>query len=298
MSVLPRFLVPLAIFLSLLPSVMAQGSNCQSHEFWYDKTACCVPKHVPQSPSRPPPGKSCPTSDTETWYWSDNKSCCLPNAPPPPSKPTPTCQNGHSWNVNEGCCSAPPPSGPQSCSNDQFWYQPKNTCLPKGGPPNRPQPPVGRQCPQVGWYWDVGSKCCLPYHRNQPPPQCPSGWEWNSSSHHNHCQLIPTPPSPQPLKPSYYRHMQRRQKLRVDTLCPNEMTACPIYGIHGPSDYECIDPMHELQSCGGCSSTGTGQDCTAIRGAWNVGCEAGHCAVYNCMRGYKLARNGSACIPL
>jgi hypothetical protein len=56
------------------------------------------------------------------------------------------------------------------------------------------------------------------------------------------------------------------------------MTACPTVGTHGAfSDYECIDTIHELQSCGGCSSTGAGQDCTAIRGAWNVGCKAGKC---------------------
>jgi hypothetical protein len=56
------------------------------------------------------------------------------------------------------------------------------------------------------------------------------------------------------------------------------MTACPVVGPYGVlSDYECIDTDQELQSCGGCSSTGAGQDCTAIRGAWNVGCEYGHC---------------------
>jgi len=57
------------------------------------------------------------------------------------------------------------------------------------------------------------------------------------------------------------------------------MTACPVVGTHGIfSDYECIDTEHDLQSCGGCPSTGSGRDCTAIRGAWNVGCERGHCA--------------------
>ncbi|KAI9454014.1 hypothetical protein F5148DRAFT_1151840 [Russula earlei] len=40
MSVLPRFLVPLAIFLSLLPSVMAQGSNCPGKA-----ALLLIPKH-------------------------------------------------------------------------------------------------------------------------------------------------------------------------------------------------------------------------------------------------------------
>jgi hypothetical protein len=43
-------------------------------------------------------------------------------------------------------------------------------------------------------------------------------------------------------------------------------------------DYECLDTATELESCGGCVSLGSGQDCTAILGAWNVGCEQGHCA--------------------
>jgi hypothetical protein len=56
------------------------------------------------------------------------------------------------------------------------------------------------------------------------------------------------------------------------------MTACPVVGTYGAfSDYECIDTKYDLQSCGGCSSTGAGQDCTAIRGAWNVGCDASKC---------------------
>jgi hypothetical protein len=62
-------------------------------------------------------------------------------------------------------------------------------------------------------------------------------------------------------------------------LCPSNLIACPVAGPPGFfSDYECIDTRHDLQSCGGCSSMGMGQDCTAIRGAWNVGCESGHCA--------------------
>jgi hypothetical protein len=62
-------------------------------------------------------------------------------------------------------------------------------------------------------------------------------------------------------------------------LCPMSLSACPISSISLiASDYECLDITNELESCGGCASTGEGQDCTAIKGAWNVGCERGTCA--------------------
>ena len=57
------------------------------------------------------------------------------------------------------------------------------------------------------------------------------------------------------------------------------LNACPIIGASGlTDDLECLDITHELESCGGCASIGQGQDCTSIKGAWNVGCEQGSCA--------------------
>ncbi|KAH9985388.1 hypothetical protein BJV74DRAFT_722949, partial [Russula compacta] len=153
-------------------------------------------------------------------------------------------------------------------------------------------------CPVNDWYWEDSLKCCVPYHANPPSPQCPPECEWINGN--NKCQPISSPPSPQPPQPSYRypsKNQKRAQNLRVNNLCPNAMVACPIADTYGVfTDYECIDPKHDLQSCGGCSSTGAGHDCTAIRGAWNVGCEAGHCAVYSCMTGYKLSSDGAVCI--
>jgi hypothetical protein len=74
------------------------------------------------------------------------------------------------------------------------------------------------------------------------------------------------------------------------------LSACPITSTSGPTtDFECLDVTNELESCGGCASIGRGQDCTAIEGAWNVGCEQGSCAVYSCAAGFKLAHNGTSC---
>lgn len=198
-----------------------------------------------------------------------------------------------------------------------FRYAPKSCCLPQGGPPNPSNPPTGSECPPYGWYWGNDQKCCVPRQPNPPFPQCSYGWEWSSAS--DRCQPKSTPPSPNNPQPSnHYSGHKRAQKHRANSLCPNGMTACPTVGTYGAfSDYECIDTKHELQSCGGCFSTGAGQDCSAIRGAWNVGCEAGKCAgafydyslcpwadqvehlaVYNCMAGYRLSANGAACILL
>ncbi|BGP45331.1 hypothetical protein JCM10450v2_001149 [Rhodotorula kratochvilovae] len=63
-------------------------------------------------------------------------------------------------------------------------------------------------------------------------------------------------------------------------LCPVGETACPIY--------ECLDTRVELESCGGCSSKGAGEDCTSIKGAQGVTCESGACHVYTCQPGWAL----------
>jgi hypothetical protein len=81
-------------------------------------------------------------------------------------------------------------------------------------------------------------------------------------------------------------------------------------------DYECVDIDNDLNSCGGCTSTGAGKDCTAIPGAFNVACTAGACEgklyslspystsayysllVYTCTQGYQLSADQKSCIKL
>lgn len=57
-----------------------------------------------------------------------------------------------------------------------------------------------------------------------------------------------------------------------------------------------LDPLYELEQCGGCRALGSGQDCTALSGARSVGCEAGACKVYSCAPGFTIATNGTACV--
>ncbi|GAA5967279.1 hypothetical protein JCM11641_000500 [Rhodosporidiobolus odoratus] len=101
------------------------------------------------------------------------------------------------------------------------------------------------------------------------------------------------------------------------TLCPAKETACPIAGsstytgavaqhftsgqdfsgiMAGSGGYECIDTEQALDSCGGCASTGEGRDCTRIRGAQGVGCDAGTCVVFSCASGWKVSLDGSKCV--
>jgi hypothetical protein len=65
--------------------------------------------------------------------------------------------------------------------------------------------------------------------------------------------------------------------------CPDVLHACSINTVVGGEwAYECIDFATELESCGGCASTGDGQDCTKIPHAISVGCDFGTCVGESC----------------
>lgn len=151
----------------------------------------------------------------------------------------------------------------------------------------------GKSCPTSDgdWYWSNNKSCCLPKTKpSAPTPTCSSGWSWD---HSNSCcsgggSSTTTSSNPGPSQKSHNK--KRGHASRGSTLCPTGLDACPIKGALGlSSDYECIDTTQELESCGGCASTGAGQDCTAIEGAWNVACNAGACAGAFIPSSYTLA---------
>ncbi|KAK4058483.1 hypothetical protein OIO90_000645 [Microbotryomycetes sp. JL221] len=109
------------------------------------------------------------------------------------------------------------------------------------------------------------------------------------------------------------RARAKRSKItKPQSLCPEHETACPIVGAAsfnsalndmtpGALDalsggYECLDTTQSLESCGGCASTGEGQDCTKIRGAVGVGCDAGSCVVFSCQAGWRPNLSGTKCV--
>ena len=174
----------------------------------------------------------------------------------------------------------------------------KSCCLPHGGSPNPPSPPKGTGCPS-NWEWNTGKNCCVPHHPDQPPPQCSSGWGWDNGSKCCFPHTTTTKTSTPSGKPNggygnsgygnsgygnsgYGSHnsghwKRAHGKARSVSLCPNGMEACPLSSSGLSDDFQCFDTRTDLESCGGCASTGAGQDCTAIDGAWNVGCKEGQC---------------------
>ncbi|GAA5979789.1 hypothetical protein JCM11641_002694 [Rhodosporidiobolus odoratus] len=101
------------------------------------------------------------------------------------------------------------------------------------------------------------------------------------------------------------------------TLCPAGETACPILGsttygdamkhhfsnkgevsgvMAGTGGYECVNTQEALDSCGGCSSTEEGQNCSAIHGSAGVGCYQGVCVVFSCQPGWRPSLDSTKCV--
>ncbi|KAF9076332.1 hypothetical protein BDP27DRAFT_1380379 [Rhodocollybia butyracea] len=233
-----------------------------------------------------------PASSTETSKCSEGyfpftaiKDCCLPH---------------------NGSSNSSPPKG-KSCPSSRYWSVEQDCCVPSHPVPTSTPP----QCNQQGHSWSAASQCCIgnpgnPGHptttapsKPSPTPTKPSGGEphggnpysGGSSSNGNY-------PGQGESGHSSGNHYGRRQHTsRSLPACPKGLDACPISGLVS-GDYECLDTTAELESCGGCASIGRGQDCTAIKGAWNVGCELGSCKVYTCSEGYLLSADNKSCVPL
>lgn len=215
------------------------------------------------------------------------------------------------------------------CGDGKFWYGKFNSCLQYGGPKSRPTPPRSRDCPPSKWYWDNKQGCCSPEEPDVPEePTCKKGYSWSKGSWC--CEENTPPPSTttrsSPSQTPVYgggnnngggsyggNHngggsynnghwkAKRSHTSRHAELCPSKLTACPIAGatsFNKSSDYECVDPLEDLRSCGGCPSLGKGQDCTSIPHSWNVGCVSGSCEVFTCAPGYETSFDGKTCIPL
>jgi len=238
------------------------------------------------SPSKT--SKTC--SEGEVYY--DVKDCCLPEGGPSTSSAhssaTPTTAvhttahattTGHSTVITKG------PTTTTSAHTSATAVS--------------GTPPSGKSCPPTNWWWHDQLECCVPNHPvqpNSPPPQCSKYNEWEDAIQ---C-CIPSSPSKststsKPSATPKSGHKKRHLTSRAVTSCPNNLDACPISGLLS-GDYECLDTSVELESCGGCTSLGQGQDCTAIKGAWNVGCHNGRCKVYSCFGGFRLSADGASCV--
>ena len=160
-----------------------------------------------------------------------------------------------------------------------YRFSEKATCLSR----RDSDPPSTMRCPS-GWYWDAQLISCMPTNPEALSSlTCGSGFVWSPST--LICQRAPSPsrrslpstrpsPSPSPGQPSRRRSL----KSRSISMCPTGLDACPILRAGDLSDYECVDPKYDLQHCGGCSVDGRGEDCTMIKGVWNVECIRARCS--------------------
>jgi len=197
--------------------------------------------------------------------------------------------------------------GGGECPSNHFKWEAKDCCLPYGGPPQPVNPPEDSQCPSNwSWHWEKG--CCTPHQPPQqlPPPQCDHGWNWFEATYSccpggGGSPTIPHLPSGIPIYlggGNYGGHgayPKRKLRSRTISICPQGLAACAVTSLTG-GDYECVDTVSDLDNCGGCALFGEGQNCNAIPGVWNVGCEQSSCKIYTCAQGYRLAHDGKSCV--
>ncbi|KZT52405.1 hypothetical protein CALCODRAFT_459274 [Calocera cornea HHB12733] len=193
------------------------------------------------------------------------------------------------------------------CAEGLFWWPIKEVCLTIGGKAAPSWPPAGKECP-AEWQYHAGYSCCVPLRPEAPVPRtgdkCANGWPWFQDEL---CCRAPgpvaRPPTPQPSGRGHYarkgklgRAAKRDHSLRKMD-CPAGLRACSI-GLH-MGEWECIDPLNDLTSCGGCIAPGDiGKDCKTIPGANTVGCTAGACQIFECLAGFELALDGASCVKL
>lgn len=186
-----------------------------------------------------------------------------------------------------GASKARPPVAPQSFGKKWMEnpdrdvstlsrFSEKATCLAR-----RASSPPSTRCPS-GWYWSTQLTSCAPANpeaQARSSLTCGKDSIWSPST--LMCQRAATPSRRSPSKPSPSSGQsshRRSLKSRSISLCPAGLYACPILRAGDFSDYECVDPIYDLQHCGGCSMDGRGEDCTAIEGVWNVECIRARCS--------------------
>ncbi|ODN82812.1 hypothetical protein, variant [Cryptococcus amylolentus CBS 6039] len=227
------------------------------------------------------------------WGMHKTAKCCIPQ------QESSACDCGEGYTFNEQTKKCVKNSG--SCSSSQWWHERSSSCCDnswKTSPPNSTCP-SGVSCP-TDWFWHKTESKCKPLHPRAPEPDCS---DWNSNT--QCCGGS----SPSQAASNGKRQNKRAFKAREQTAlfpqtaldrtyCPNGLHACTVNGNTGGEwSYECIDPIVELEACGGCLENG-GQDCTNIAHALSVGCSVGTCEVFSCKYGFKPSANATECIAV
>ncbi|KAG8943610.1 hypothetical protein FRC04_002771 [Tulasnella sp. 424] len=79
--------------------------------------------------------------------------------------------------------------------------------------------------------------------------------------------------------------------------CTKGFDACPRYS--GRGGFDCIDTENDPESCGGClglDGSGSGTDCTAIKGVSVTRCVKRSCVIDSCRKGWAKSLDGASCV--
>ncbi|CAE6433938.1 unnamed protein product [Rhizoctonia solani] len=262
------------------------SKSCESGYFWYDRLSCCA-KNGGES-NTPPSGSSCP----DNFYWHTDEKCCVPKSSDTSQQIPSTCPSGSTWSSVSWCCKSNNTPSSTSCGSG-FWWSPLNICLSIGV--GTDSPPSGYSCPS-NWSWLSSKSCCKPNKPDTPTttPSCGNSWSWHPGKQ---C-CIPGENTPTPSNaPGTYGRKRHTAMHKRTSFCPTNFESCPILDASGRStESECIDTRTQLTSCGGCTSIGKGQNCSAIPNAKITTCSNSHCVVEKCKRGYEVSSSSDSCV--
>ncbi|PLW17678.1 hypothetical protein PCANC_10900 [Puccinia coronata f. sp. avenae] len=101
-----------------------------------------------------------------------------------------------------------------------------------------------------------------------------------------------------PATPSAAARKSVSPRATINSKCPTGLSACPILSgssLTSSGGFECLNVQQEATSCGGCSSTGEGVDCTTLPGTSSTGCSEGKCQIFSCKSGYLYSSVDNSC---
>lgn len=112
--------------------------------------------------------------------------------------------------------------------------------------PRRSFSPANARCPS-GWCWDAELKSCAPANPEALSSlTCGDNSVWPLST--LTCQRAASPSRRFPSSTPRGRHSLKAWTVN---LCLAKLDASPILRAGDFSDFECVNPMHDLQQCGG-----------------------------------------------
>ncbi|MBW0550967.1 hypothetical protein O181_090682 [Austropuccinia psidii MF-1] len=106
----------------------------------------------------------------------------------------------------------------------------------------------------------------------------------DGSASSDYCSLCPGRCA---TSPTALSRLRKRSQITLG-FCPTGLDACPISSLKPSAGYECINTKEELESCGGCATTGDGMNCNTLLGVKSAGCSAGQCLAFDCEAGFQL----------